>query len=88
MAPAGSQQLRAQDPAPARRCSTEGETERQGKTIEREGRNGDGNRDGGGNENKDEKRPKGGDGGENGSGDGDEHRGWRGERAGEPTKCK
>ena len=46
MAPAGSQQLRAQDPAPARRCGTEGRTERQ----VREGGNGDGDRDGGGDE--------------------------------------
>ena len=38
LTPAGSQQLRAQDPAPARRCGTEGRTGHQG----REGGNGDG----------------------------------------------
>ena len=42
--PAGNQQLRAQDPAPARRCDIEGRTWHQGL----EGGNGDRNRDGGG----------------------------------------
>ena len=42
MASAGSQQLLAQDPAPARRCGTEGRTGHQ----RREGGNGDGNRGG------------------------------------------
>ena len=44
MAPTGNQQLRMQDPTPARRCSTEGRIGHQG----REGGNRDGNRDGGG----------------------------------------
>ena len=44
VAPAGSQQLRAQDSAPAHRCGTERRTWHQG----REGRKGDGNRDEGG----------------------------------------
>ena len=46
MATAGNQQLRAQDPAPARRCDTEGRTGNQ----RRERRNGDRIRDGGGDE--------------------------------------
>ena len=41
VAPAGSQQLRAQDPAPARRCDTKWRTGHQG----REGRPDDRNRD-------------------------------------------
>ena len=72
MAPAGSQQLRAQDSAPVRRCGTEGRTGDQG----REGGNGDGNRDGGGDENVNE-CPKGyedRDGGGNGRGKGDGNR--------------
>ena len=44
MAPAGSQQLRVQDLAPARRCSTEGRLGHQGW----EGGNSDGHREGGG----------------------------------------
>ena len=48
--PAGSRQLRVQDPAPARRCITEGKTGHQG----RGGGNGDGNRGGGGDETENE----------------------------------
>ena len=66
MMPAGTQQLRAQDPAPVRRCGTEGTTGHPG----REGRNGDGNRDEGGGGNAHEDRGGGG----NGSGSGDEIR--------------
>ena len=42
VAPAGIHQLLVQDPAPTRRCGTEGRTGHQGL----EGGNGDGNRDG------------------------------------------
>ena len=63
VAPAGSQQLRAQDLVPARRCGTEGRTGHQG----REGGRDDGNRDGSGNEYKAK------DAGENWSGNGDEN---------------
>ena len=50
VAPAGSQQLRAQGPAPVRRCCTKRRTGHQG----REGGNGDGDRDRGGDGNEDE----------------------------------
>ena len=46
VAPAGSKQLWAQDPVLAQRCGTKGRTGHQ----ELEGRNGDGNRGGGGRE--------------------------------------
>ena len=49
MALAGSQQPRAQDPAPVRRCGTEGRFGPQG----REGRDGDRSRGGDGNDNED-----------------------------------
>ncbi|CAM9742643.1 unnamed protein product [Ascophyllum nodosum] len=49
MAPESSQQLRAQEAAPVRRCGIERRTRHQG----REGGNGDGNRDGDGNEDED-----------------------------------
>ena len=83
VASSGSQQLRAQDPAPVRRCGTEVRTGHQGRE-----RGGDGNRDGGGNGNgsKDEygdehegtgggkngSDNEGGDGSRNGSGNGRE----------------
>ena len=72
MAPAGSQQLLAQDPAPARRCVTEGRTGHQGL----EGGNGHGNRHGGGDGNEDEygNEHECRDRSENGSGNGDENR--------------
>ena len=44
VAPAGGQQLRTQDPVPARRCRTEGRTGH----LRQEGGNGDGNREGAG----------------------------------------
>ena len=50
MAHEGSQQLRARDPAPARRCGAEGRTGHRGQ----EGGNGNGNRDGCGDGNEDE----------------------------------
>ena len=70
--PAGSQQLRAQDLAAARRCGTEGRTGHQG----REGGNGDGNADEGGDGNKGEygNEHKNRDRGEYRSGNGDENR--------------
>ena len=77
MAPEGSQQLREQDPAPARRCGTEGRTGHQG----REGGNRDGKEDGKEDECRDEHEGR--DEGENGSGNGieneDEARGEVGE---------
>ena len=66
MALVGSQQLREQYPAPARRCGTEGRTGHKG----REGGNGDGNRDGRDGEYGDEHEGR--DGVENGSGNGKE----------------
>ena len=70
MALAGSQQLRAQDPTPVRRCGTEGRSGHQGW----EGGNGDGNKDrgGDGNENEDRHRHENKDGGGNGNGNGNE----------------
>ena len=70
MAPAGSQQFRAQNWASVRQSGTERRTGHQ----EREGRNGDGNRDGGGNEGRDGGENRSGNGGENRSGNGDEKR--------------
>ena len=72
MVPADSQQLRAQDSAPARLCRTEGRTGHQGQ----EGGNGDGNRDEGrdGNEKEDGKGHKDRDRGENRSRNRDESR--------------
>ena len=72
MAPAGSQQLRTQDPAPARRCGTEGSTRHQGREVG----NGDGNRIGGGDGREDEygDEHEGTDGGDNGSGNRRENR--------------
>ena len=71
---AGSQQHRAQNPEPARQCSTERTTGHQG----REGENDDGKRDGGGNgnrnENVDGNSHEGRDGSENGSGNGDHNK--------------
>ena len=72
VAPAGSQKLGAQNPAPARRCGTKGKTRNQG----REGRHGDRNRDGGGDENDDKygNEHNSRDGGGNGSGNGGKNR--------------
>ena len=72
MAPARSQQLRRQDPAPAQRYRTERRTKHQG----REGGNDDGNRARGGDGNVDDhvNVDKGWDGGGNGSGNGDENK--------------
>ena len=75
MAPAVSQQLQAQDPAPAPRCGIEGRTGHRG----REGENGDGNRGGDGNEGEDGNEHEGREGGENGSGNGDGNRDEGGE---------
>ena len=66
VAPAGSQKLVSQDPAPNKRCGIEERTGHQ----RRQGRNGDGNRDGGGDGDMD--RDGDGDGNGDGDGDGDE----------------
>ena len=89
MTPADSQQLRTQDPAPARRCGTEGRTVK--GTRDGRGKDGYGNRDGGGegNENEDGNGHGDRDGGKSGSGNEDENReegGEERERAWEPTK--
>ena len=68
MAPAGSQQLRAQDPVPARRCGTEGRREHEGWKEGNDDRNTGGGGDGREDEYGDEH--EGSDGGENGSGNG------------------
>ena len=65
--PAGSQQLRAQDPAPARWCGPGERTGHQG----REGGTGDGNRDRDRDEGEDGNGHVDTDGGENGSENGD-----------------
>ena len=67
MAAAGSQQLRAQESVPVRRCGTEGRTRPQGQ----ERRNDDGNRDKNEDEdgNGDKDRDRGENGGENRNGD-------------------
>ena len=71
MAREDSQQLRAQDLAPVRRCGTKGIAGQQG----REGGGGGRNRDGSREVNEDEDRDgyEGRDGGGNGSGNGDEN---------------
>ena len=71
VAPVGSQQILAQDPAPARRCGTEGKPGHK----RREGENGDEKRDVGGDGNKDQygNEHEGSDRGENGTENGDEN---------------
>ena len=86
IAPAGSQQFRAQYPAPVRRCGTDGKTGHPGREEE----NGDGNWDGGGDGNEDEygSGREGRDGDENGNGDGDENREESGREIGSKNQQK
>ena len=70
--PAGSQKLRAQDPAPARRCRTKGRRGNHGREGGNDGKNRDGGGDG--NENGYVNEHEGGDEGKNRSKNGDESR--------------